>query len=122
MDPDGWFYLVDRKKDMINASGYKVWPRDVEDVLYTHHAVREAAVVGVPHPYRGETVKAFVALKQGESVTAEELIAFCKERMAAYKYPREIEFAEVLPKTASGKILRRQLRDEEADRAKEARE
>ena len=119
MDSEGWFYLVDRKKDMINASGYKVWPRDVEDVLYGHQAVREAAVVGIPHPYRGETVKAFVTLKEGESVTAEELIAFCKERMAAYKYPREIEFVEVLPKTGSGKILRRQLRDEEASRAQE---
>jgi long-chain acyl-CoA synthetase len=119
MDSDGWFYLVDRKKDMINASGYKVWPRDVEDVLYGHQAVREAAVVGIPHPYRGETVKAFVTLKEGESVTAEELIAFCRERMAAYKYPREIEFVDVLPKTASGKILRRQLRDEEASRHEE---
>jgi long-chain acyl-CoA synthetase len=119
MDSEGWFYLVDRKKDMINASGYKVWPRDVEDVLYGHQAVREAAVVGIPHPYRGETVKAFVTLKEGESVTAEELIAFCKERMAAYKYPREIEFVEVLPKTGSGKILRRQLRDEEVSRAEE---
>ena len=117
MDPDGWFYLVDRKKDQINAAGYKVWPRDVEDVLYGHAAVREAAVVGVPDEYRGETVKAFVSLKPGESVTEDALIAFCKERMAAYKYPRQIEFVDELPKTASGKILRRELRDREVSRS-----
>jgi long-chain acyl-CoA synthetase len=116
MDEGGWFYLVDRKKDQINAAGYKIWPRDVEDVLYGHDAVREAAVVGVPDEYRGETVKAFVSLKPGESVTEESLIAFCKERMAAYKYPRQIEFLPELPKTASGKILRRELRDQEASR------
>lgn len=110
MDEQGWFYIVDRKKDMINASGYKVWPREVEDVLYKHQAVREAAVVGVPDAYRGETVKAFVSLKPGESVTEEDLIAFCKERMAAYKYPRSIVFMEELPKTTSGKLLRRELR------------
>jgi long-chain acyl-CoA synthetase len=111
MDADGWFYLVDRKKDQINASGYKVWPREVEDVLYGHPAVREAAVVGVPDEYRGETVKAFVSLRQGESASEEELIAFCKERMAAYKYPRMVEIIDEVPKTATGKILRRELRD-----------
>lgn len=110
MDEAGWFYVVDRKKDMINASGYKVWPREVEDVLYSHPAVLEAAVVGVPDEYRGETVKAFVSLKSGETVTEAELIAFCKEEMAAYKYPRSIDFVSELPKTASGKILRRELR------------
>ncbi|MBD2758217.1 long-chain fatty acid--CoA ligase [Yimella sp. cx-573] len=113
MDADGWFYLVDRKKDMINASGYKVWPREVEDVLYTHPAVREVAVIGVPDEYRGETVKAFVSLSDGHSVTTQELIDFCKERMAAYKYPRQIDIIDELPKTTTGKILRRQLRDEE---------
>ncbi len=118
MDEDGWFYLVDRKKDMINVSGYKVWPRDVEDALYGHEAVREVAVVGVPDEYRGETVKAFVSLKSGESVSEEDLVAFCKERMAAYKYPRQIEFVEELPKTASGKVLRRELRDKEVSRAR----
>lgn len=110
MDKDGWYYVVDRKKDQINASGYKVWPREVEDVLYEHPAVRETAVIGVPDEYRGETVKAFVSLRPGESVTAPELVAFCKERMAAYKYPREIEFIDELPKTVTGKILRRELR------------
>ncbi|WP_026343550.1 AMP-binding protein [Nocardia sp. BMG111209] len=110
MDPDGWFYLVDRKKDMIIAAGYKVWPREVEDVLYTHEAVREAAVIGVPDEYRGETVHAVVSLHPGASATEPELIAYCKARMAAYKYPRAIRFVAELPKTASGKILRRELR------------
>jgi long-chain acyl-CoA synthetase len=111
MDAGGWFYLIDRKKDQINAGGYKVWPREVEDVLYQHEAVREAAVVGVPDAYRGETVKAYVSLRPGQSATAEELIAFCRQQMAAYKYPRQVEFLDELPKTVSGKLLRRELRD-----------
>ncbi|MDR3097764.1 MAG: AMP-binding protein [Paraburkholderia sp.] len=111
MDASGWFYLVDRKKDMINAGGYKVWPREVEDVLYTHPAVREAAVVGVPDSYRGETVKAVVSLKPQASVTPGELVAYCKERMAAYKYPRIVAIIDELPKTVTGKILRRELRE-----------
>lgn len=110
MDRDGWLYVVDRKKDMINAAGFKVWPREVEDVLYTHPAVREAAVVGVPDPYRGETVKAYVSLRPGACPAPEELAAYCKERLAAYKYPRVVEVLPELPKTASGKILRRELR------------
>ncbi|WP_405891774.1 AMP-binding protein [Streptomyces sp. NBC_01527] len=110
MDRDGWLYVVDRKKDMINASGFKVWPREVEDVLYTHPAVREAAVVGVPDAYRGETVRAYVSLRPGAVVEPGELGSYCKERLAAYKYPREVEILPELPKTASGKILRRKLR------------
>jgi long-chain acyl-CoA synthetase len=110
MDPQGWVFIVDRKKDMINASGYKVWPREVEDVLAEHPAVRESAVVGVPDEKRGETVKAFVSVKPGASVTPDELIAHCRERMAAYKYPRSIELLDELPKTVTGKILRRELR------------
>ena len=117
MDENGWFYIVDRKKDQINAAGYKVWPREVEDVLYGHDAVREAAVIGVPDEYRGETVKAFVSVKPGAEVDAEGLIAYCKERMAAYKYPRQIEFIDELPKTASGKVLRRELREQEVAKA-----
>lgn len=115
MDEDGWFYLVDRKKDMIVASGYKVWPRDVEDVIFQHPAVKETAVVGVPDEYRGETVKAFVALKEGNKdiVTPEEIISFCKERMAAYKYPRQVEIVPEIPKTLTGKFLRRTLREKE---------
>ncbi|PKN61489.1 MAG: acyl-CoA synthetase [Deltaproteobacteria bacterium HGW-Deltaproteobacteria-15] len=113
MDEDGWFYVVDRKKDMIVASGYKVWPREVEDVIYQHPAVKETAVVGIPDSYRGETVKAFVALKSGEEnmVTAEQIVAFCRERMAAYKYPRQVEFVSEIPKTLTGKFLRRSLRE-----------
>ncbi|MGW0393742.1 class I adenylate-forming enzyme family protein [Streptomyces sp. NPDC003042] len=111
MDAVGWLYVVDRKKDMINASGFKVWPREVEDVLYTHPAVREAAVVGVPDPYRGESVKAYVSLRPGASVEPAELSAYCAERIAAYKYPRQVEILPVLPQTTSGKILRRQLRE-----------
>jgi len=115
MDEDGWFYVVDRKKDMIVASGYKVWPRDVEDVIYQHPAVKETAVIGVPDPYRGETVKAFVALKEGteSSTTPEEIISFCKTRMAAYKYPRQVEIVSEIPKTLTGKFLRRTLRETE---------
>ena len=110
MDEDGWLYVVDRKKDMINASGFKVWPREVEDVLYTHPAVREAAVVGVPDAYRGESVKAYVSLQPGARTDPAELIAYCKERLAAFKYPREVEVLVELPKTTTGKILRRELR------------
>ena len=111
MNADGWVFIVDRKKDMINASGYKVWPREVEDVLAEHPAVRESAVVGVPDEKRGETVKAFVSLRPGTTVTPDELIAHCKERMAAYKYPRQVVIIDELPKTVTGKILRRELRD-----------
>ncbi|OGP72225.1 MAG: acyl-CoA synthetase [Deltaproteobacteria bacterium RBG_16_50_11] len=112
MDDKGWVYLLDRKKDMIIASGFKVWPREVEDVIYLHPSVREVAVVGIPDPYRGETVKAFVALKEGfeGKVTGEEIIHLCKEKMAAYKYPRQVEFVKEVPKTATGKFLRRALR------------
>jgi long-chain acyl-CoA synthetase len=114
MDEDGWFYVVDRKKDMIVASGYKVWPRDVEDVIYQHPAVREVAVIGVPDDYRGETVKAFVTLKQGleVSIFPDDIIAFCKERMAAYKYPRQVEIVSEIPKTLTGKFLKRELRQQ----------
>jgi long-chain acyl-CoA synthetase len=120
MDEDGWFYVVDRKKDMIVASGYKVWPRDVEDVIYQHPSIKETAVVGVPDAYRGETVKAFVALKDGaeSAVTPEEIISFCKSRMAAYKYPRQVEIVSEIPKTLTGKFLRRTLREKETIKSK----
>ena len=114
IDEDGWVYLIDRRKDMIIASGYKVWPREVEDVLLTHPEVQEAAVVGVPDAYRGESVAAYVRLRQGATVSVAELIEFCRERMAAYKYPRTVELVEEIPKNAAGKVLRRALRDRAA--------
>jgi len=123
MDEEGYFYIVDRKKDMIIAGGYNIYPREVEEVLYQHPAVKEAAVVGVPDAYRGETVKAFVVLKEGYEgqVDEEELRAFAKERLAAYKVPKLWEFREELPKTAVGKILRRMLRKEEEEKQRSAR-
>jgi len=111
MDDAGWFYIVDRKKDMISAAGYKVWPRDVEDVLYQHPAVRQAAVVGVPDEYRGETVKAYVSLKPDQSVSPDELVTHCRDRLAVYKVPREVEILDELPATVTGKLLRRELRE-----------
>jgi long-chain acyl-CoA synthetase len=110
LDEDGWLYIVDRSKDMIVASGFKVWPREVEDVLYEHPAVREAAVVGVPDSYRGETVWAYVSLHQGAAAEECELVAHCRTRLAAYKYPRSVLVLDELPKTPTGKILRRELR------------
>jgi long-chain acyl-CoA synthetase len=114
MDEDGYFYIVDRKKDMIDVSGLKVWPREVEEVLYEHPAVNEAAVVGVADAYRGETVKAYVTLKPGYQgkVTEEDIIKFCREKIATYKAPRSVEFRDSLPKTLVGKILRRTLKEE----------
>jgi long-chain acyl-CoA synthetase len=109
MDEDGYFSIVDRKKDMIIASGYNVYPRDVEDVLYEHPAIQECCVAGVPDSYRGETVKAFVVLKPGATLTADDLTAYCRERLAAFKVPKLIEFRDSLPKSAVGKILRRAL-------------
>ncbi len=114
VDEDGYFYIVDRKKDVINVSGLKVWPREVEEVLYEHPAVKETGVVGLTDPYRGETVKAFVVLKEGYEgkTTAEEIIQFCKDKVASFKAPTQIEFVKKLPKTAIGKILRRALKEE----------
>jgi len=109
MDEDGYFYIVDRKKELIKPGGYQVWPREVEEVLVAHPKVLEAGAAGIPDPYRGETVKAWIVLKPGETVTEEELKAFCKERLAAYKVPTHYEFRTELPKTTVGKILRREL-------------
>jgi long-chain acyl-CoA synthetase len=113
MDEEGYFYIVDRKKDLIIASGFNIVPREVEEVLFMHPKVMEAAVAGVPDPKRGETVKAFVVLKQGQTATVEELRDFCKENLAPYKVPTFIEFRTELPKTQVGKVLRRQLVAEE---------
>lgn len=110
VDDKGWIYIVDRIKDQINVSGYKVWPREVEEVLYEHPAVHEAAVIGIPDEYQGESVAAYISLRQGASVTGPELIAFTRERLAPYKRPRHVEVVAELPKTQTGKIQRRLLR------------
>jgi long-chain acyl-CoA synthetase len=109
-DADGYYYIVDRKKDMIIAGGYNIYPREVEEVLWEFPKILEAAVIGVPDSYRGETVKAFVVLQPGTSATTDEIIAFCRERLAAYKVPRLVVFRDSLPKSGVGKYLRRELR------------
>jgi long-chain acyl-CoA synthetase len=109
MDEDGYFYIVDRKKELIKPGGYQVWPREVEEAIAAHPKVLEVGVAGIPDPYRGETVKAWIVLKPGETATAEEIKSFCKERLAAYKVPTHYEFRNELPKTTVGKILRREL-------------
>ncbi len=113
MDSDGYFYIVDRLKDIIIASGFNVVPREIEEVLFEHPKVQEAVVAGVPDAYRGETVKAYVVLRSGEAATVDELIAFCAERLAPYKVPKQVEFRSELPKTQVGKFLRRVLVEEE---------
>jgi len=113
IDEEGYCYIIDRKKDMIITGGYNVYPREVEEVLYQHPAIQEAVVIGVPDEYRGENVKAIVVTKQGAAATEDEVIAFCRERLSAYKVPRIVHFRDTLPKTAVGKILRRTLREEE---------
>jgi len=109
MDQDGYFYIVDRKKELIKPSGYQVWPREVEEVICEHPSVLEAGVAGVPDAYRGETVKAWIVLNSEETITMDEIRAWCKERMAVYKVPTYVEFRDELPKTTVGKILRREL-------------
>ncbi|HEV2011464.1 MAG TPA: long-chain fatty acid--CoA ligase [Candidatus Limnocylindria bacterium] len=113
IDADGYVAIVDRKKEMIIVSGYNVYPREIEEALTTHPAVLEGAAIGVPHPIKGEEVKAFVVLKPGQTATADELIAFCREQLAPFKVPKAIEFRESLPKTLIGKVLRRQLAEED---------
>jgi long-chain acyl-CoA synthetase len=118
MDEDGYFYIVDRKKDMIISGGFNVYPRDIDEVFYLHPKVQEACSIGIPHPVRGESVKVFVVLKEGETATQEELIEYCKTRLATFKLPTEIEFRKELPKTNVGKILRKELRAEELEKRK----
>jgi len=117
MDEEGYFRIVDRKKDMIIAGGFNVYPRDVEEVLYSHPKVKEAVVAGIPDAYRGETVKAYIVLREGQDATAQEIIQFCRQNMARYKVPTAVEFRTELPKTIVGKMLRRVLVEEEAKRA-----
>ncbi|CAH0120436.1 MULTISPECIES: long-chain fatty acid--CoA ligase [unclassified Paenibacillus] len=118
MDEDGFFAIVDRKKDVIIAGGFKIYPREVEEVLFEHPAIKEAAVAGVPDEYRGETVKAYIVLKEGAALSERELDVWCRERLAAYKVPRKVEFRESLPKTIIGKVLRRKLLEEELNGTK----
>jgi len=120
MDEEGYFYIVDRKKDMILSGGLNVYPRDIEEVFYENPKVQEAAAIGIPHPSRGESVKVFVALKEGETATQEELIEYCKDKMAKFKLPTEIEFRIELPKTNVGKILKKDLRAEEMAKQRKA--
>jgi long-chain acyl-CoA synthetase len=116
MDDDGFFYIVDRKKEMILSGGFNVYPRDVEEVLYLHPKVREAAVIGIPDPFHGERVKAFVVPHDGEVPSADEIIAFCRKHLVVYKVPTQVEFRDSLPKTLIGKVLRRVLMEEERQR------
>ena len=116
MDEDGYFYIVDRKKDLIIAGGFNIYPREVEEVLFAHPAVKEAAVAGVPDPYRGETVKAYIVLKDGAQASADDIIAHCRRHLAAYKVPKLVEFRSELPKSLVGKVLRRVLLEEELRR------
>jgi long-chain acyl-CoA synthetase len=113
MDEEGYLFIVDRKKDMIIASGFNIYPRDIDEVLYEHPKIQEACAIGVPDAYRGETVKVFIVPKQGESLTEEEIIAHCKEKLAPYKVPKLVEFMDDLPKSVIGKVLRRELREME---------
>jgi len=117
-DEEGYLYIVDRKKDMIIAGGFNIYPREIDEVLFQHPKVAEAVSIGIKDPYRGETVKAYIVQRPGETATAEELIAFCKERLAPYKVPKLIEFRDALPKSVIGKILRKILREEEEAKAK----
>ena len=112
MDQDGYIFIVDRVKDMINSAGFKIWPREVEEVLFQHPTIKECAVVGLADPEKGEIPAAYVVLRDGASLSADEFGAYCREHLAAYKVPRQVEFMATLPKSATGKILKRVLRDE----------
>ncbi len=118
IDEDGYFFIVDRKKDMIIAGGYNIYPRDIDEVLFEHPKVLEACAIGVPDSYRGETVKAYVVLKPGEQMKAEEVIEYCKTKLAKYKVPTQVEFIDTLPKSNVGKILRKELRAKELEKMK----
>jgi long-chain acyl-CoA synthetase len=111
MDADGYVTIVDRKKDMILASGFNIYPKEIDELLMTHPKVLEVCTIGVPDAYRGETVKTFVVVKPGQTMTEEEVTSFCRQTLAAYKIPKIVEFLDALPKSAVGKILRRELRD-----------
>ncbi|MBN2223207.1 MAG: long-chain fatty acid--CoA ligase [Deltaproteobacteria bacterium] len=119
-DKDGYLSIVDRKKDMVIAGGYNIYPVEIDNLLYEHPKILEACCAGVPDKYRGETIKAFIVAKPGETLTADEVVAYCKKNLAAYKVPKAVEFMDELPKSVVGKVLRRKLRDMEMERAKKA--
>jgi long-chain acyl-CoA synthetase len=116
MDDDGYLFIVDRKKDLIIAGGFNIYPRDIDEVLFEHPKIREACTIGVPDAYRGETVKAFVVPETGETITQDEVRAWCKEKLASYKVPKQVEFMDELPKSAIGKVLRRKLKEMEMEK------
>ncbi len=122
LDEDGYLTIVDRKKDMIVASGYNIFPQEIDEVLFEHPKILEACTIGVPDDYRGEAPKAYVVLRQGENLEREEVIAYCKQKLASYKVPRQIEFIEELPKSAVGKILRRELKELDRKKRDQARD
>ena len=119
MDEQGYFYIVDRKKDLIITGGYNVYPREIDEVLYEHPKVKEAVSVGIPSETRGKVIKAFVVPKEGENLTKAEIISFCREKLSGFKVPKQVEFREELPKTIAGKVLRRALREEEMQKLKQ---
>jgi long-chain acyl-CoA synthetase len=121
MDEDGYFFIVDRKKDLIISGGYNIYPREIDEVLHEHPKIKEAVAVGVPHHTRGEIIKAYVVIQPGETLTRAEVISFCREKLANYKIPKKVEFRDELPKTLVGKVLRRALREEEVLRLEDAR-
>ena len=118
VDEDGYMFIVDRKKDMIIAGGFNIYPREIDEVLYQHPKVMDAVAVGIPHEYRGETIKAYIVLKPGQTATEDEIMDFCKQKLAAYKTPKLVEFRDALPKSIIGKVLRKVLREEEEKKQK----
>ncbi|GAB6178024.1 long-chain fatty acid--CoA ligase [Desulfobaculum senezii] len=122
MDDDGYFFIVDRKKDLIITSGYNVYPREIDEVLYEHPKIKDAVAVGIPHPSRGEIIKVYVVLRDDEKMTKSEVISWCRQKLAKYKLPRKVEFRDELPKTMVGKVLRRALRAEEEEKMKKMAE
>ena len=113
VDVVGYFFIVDRKKDLIITGGYNVYPREIDEVLHEHPAIKEAVSVGIKHPTRGEIIKAYIVLNEGASLSKTDVLAFCREKMANYKVPKQVEFREDLPKSIVGKVLRRVIREEE---------
>jgi acyl-CoA synthetase (AMP-forming)/AMP-acid ligase II len=111
VDEEGYIFIVDRRKDMIISGGENIYPREVEEVLYTHPSILEAAVIGVPDEQWGESVKAIVVLREGEGVSEQEIIDFCKKNMASYKKPKSVEFVDALPRNPVGKVLKKELRE-----------